>query len=414
MAFRDRLLLGLVLLALVAAGVQAGLGFARFRAALERDRTADLEAYGALVASVLDTSGAFPEAVPERLPVLADSEGRFRVVSGGAVVLEGGGRFPEPGPAWRTAATPLPGGAVVEVALENAEVQEAIAAYLRTSVLALAVAVAVAVLLATALRGVLVRPLARLRRASDALAAQRFPDPIAVPGNDELGRLARAFNAMAQQVRRALERERAFTRYASHELRTPLASLRTTAEAVRQGALPADALLPVAERSAERMERTLEGLLALARAPGAREAVAARALVDDVTAPLAAEERARLRVRAEAGEVHVPRAAFEGAARNLLDNALRHSDGRVWLSLEADPARVRLRVTDEGPGVPPDVLAGLGEPFRRGPSPAAGSGLGLAFTRQLADELGGRLELENRTPRGFEARLTLPNGGGAG
>lgn len=411
MAFRDRLLLGLVVLALAATGAQAGLGFVRFRATLERDRASDLSAYAVLVRSVLDTSGEAPTVIAARLPVLAETEGRFRVTQGGTVLLEGGGRFPAEGQGWRSSSQALPGRSVLEVALDHAEVSEATAAYLRTSLVALLATLLFAVALAVLMRGVLLRPLERLRRASEALAQERFPEPLEVRGSDELARLARTFNGMATQLKRSLERERAFTRYASHELRTPLASLKATAEAVRAGAMDADALVPVAERGVERMERTLAGLLALARAPGAHEPVAAPALLDEVLAGLPAEARARVHLSVHGGEVRVPRAAFEGALRNLLDNALRHGAGAVWLSLEAGSGEVRLAVRDEGTGVPEAALARLGEPFHRGPSRAAGSGLGLAYIRQLADELGGRLELENRTSGGFEARLTLPEGG---
>lgn len=410
MAFRDRLLLGLVALALSAAGLQAGLGWLRFRGALERDRASDLSSYATLVRGVLDTSGEVPDLVPERLPLLAGTDGRFRVLQGATVVLEGGGRFPEGAAAWRTLAVPLEDGATLEVALDQGEIVEAMREYLRTSGVALVASLVFAVLLALALRWHLLRPLERLRRSSDALAHQRFPEPLEVRGNDELGRLARTFNSMVEQVRRALERERAFTRYASHELRTPVASLKTTAEAVRSGALDGEALLPVAERTVERLERTLAGLLALARAPGERERVDAVLLLGDVLEAIPAAERGRVQLRAEPATVQVPRAALEGAIRNLVDNALRHSEGRVWLSFDVDGGNARVRVRDEGPGVPEPMLARLGEPFRRGRR-SPGTGLGLAYTRQVAEELGGRLELGKAASGGFEACLTLPHGG---
>lgn len=411
MGFRNRLLLGLLGLALAAAGLQALVGWVRFRDALQQDARTDLRTYATLVRGTLDTSGDVPTVLPARLAMLADTQGRFRIVQDGTVVLEGGGRFPSDLTAWHTLSTPLDGNTMLEVALDQAEFREAARAYVRTSAFALIAAVLVAIALAFALRSHLVRPLERFRRGSEALARQRFPEPLEVRGNDELARLARSFNAMVVQVRRALERERAFTRYASHELRTPVATLKATADGVRRGAVDGTALLPVAERAAERLDRTLTGLLALARAPGEREPVPGDRLLERVVEGFAEAEQRRLSVDATPVTVHVPRLAVEGAVRNLVDNALRYSEGRVWLALEVDRGWARVRVRDEGPGVPEHVLERLGEPFRSGGDPRSGTGLGLAYARQVAEELGGRLELSNPTRGGLEALLSLPLGG---
>ena len=98
--------------------------------------------------------------------------------------------------------------------------------------------------------------------------------------------------------------------------------------------------------------------------------------------------------------------------RNLLDNALRYSAGPVGIACGAGAAgQVRLAVTDDGPGVPANVLEGLGIPFRRYARGPDGIGLGLAYARQVAEGMGGRLELRNRDPHGFEAAMVLPKGG---
>ena len=76
-----------------------------------------------------------------------------------------------------------------------------------------------------------------------------------------------------------------------------------------------------------------------------------------------------------------------------------------------DDRAVHLRVTDDGPGVPEDQIAKLTAPFFRADearSQANGAGLGLAIAQAIADGHGGRLELSNRNPRGFSAKLVLP------
>lgn len=412
MDFRERLLLGLVALAVAAAGVQGVLGYLSFRSALERDRTADLARYTALVSSTLDLSGAVPAAIPERLPVLAETEGRFRVLSGGEVVLEGGGRFPQEVGGWIRNAVALDATTTLEAVLDTREVAAAQREYLRSSTVALGADVLLGVLLALLLRGPLLRPLGRLEAATEAVSRERFPEPLEIEREDEFGRLARSFNAMAGSVRRALERERSFTRYASHELRTPVANLMATADAVRSGALDQAEMLPVAERNAERLQRTLEGLLALARAHGPDEPVALDALLAAAIEPLPAEQRRRIATRPAPGLLRGPRVALEGAVRNLLDNALRYSRGPVRLACDAaSEGTVSISVSDEGPGVPDSALADLGTPFRRLASGTEGIGLGLAYARQVAEGIGGRLELRNLDPHGFQAVLILPKGG---
>ncbi len=412
MEFRERLLIGLVGLAVAAASVQGVLGFVSFRSALQRDRSADLDRYVTLVGSTLDLSGGVPVPIAERLPVLAEEEGRFRVLSGDTVVLEGGGRFPDAQSGWVRTAVALDASTTLEAALDMREVTAARHEYLRSSAVALVADILLGVLLALLLRGQLLRPLRRLEAATESLAQERFPEPLEVTREDEFGRLARSFNAMARNVRRALERERSFTRYVSHELRTPVANLRSTADAVRHNALGQEELLPVTERNAARLERTLDGLLALARAHGPTEPVALDALTGAVVGTLDPAARARIEVRTAAVTVHAPRVALEGAVRNLVDNALRYSAGAVGIACdEPDAENVRLSVTDAGPGVPEGVLDGLATPFRRYARGTDGIGLGLAYARQVAEGMGGRLELRNRAPHGFEAALVLPKGG---
>ena len=413
MEFRERLLIGLVGLAVAAAGVQGVLGYLTFRAALERDRAADLQRYAALVASTLEVRGDIPVPIAERLPVLAEANGRFRVLRGDTVVLEGGGRFPDGTGGWLRTSRPLAGTITLEAALDTREVVAAQHEYLRSTLIALAADVTLGILLALLLRSQLLRPLARLEAATEAVAHERFPEPLRVEREDEFGRLAKSFNAMARNVRRALERERSFTRYVSHELRTPVASLKATADAVRHGALDESELLPVTERNAQRLERTLDGLLALARAHGPTDSVDLEALVAASVQALTSEAQNRVRVRTHPATVRAPRVALEGAVRNLLDNALRYSAGPVSIACGPDgvDGTVRLAVADEGPGVPETSIDKLATPFRRLAKGTDGIGLGLAYARQVAEGMGGRLELRNRHPLGFEAALILPKGG---
>jgi signal transduction histidine kinase len=207
----------------------------------------------------------------------------------------------------------------------------------------------------------------------------------------------------------ALERERSFTRYASHELRTPLTTLSAYVSGAQQGLVPADEALDVAERNLARIQRTLSGLLELARGPSELSLVVVPDLIQDVLKDYSEAEQARIRLSLENAVIEAPRVALQGAIRNLLENALRYSEGPVCLRLHQGSS-LCITVRDYGKGVPEAALNRLSEPFYRLNSDVAGSGLGLAYVRQVAEGLGGGLTLRNHPEGGLEATLVLPGG----
>lgn len=409
MGFRDRLLLGLVCLVLGVAGLQMGLGYWSFSRSLDQDFRTDLQKYALLVAEALDLHQPIPTLNPQKVPSFSGYAGRFRLLQQDRLIFEGGGPFPEQDPDWWTYRQPLSNGYVLEVALSQSEHNRALGEYLRTGGLTLLFSVGLALLVAWGLRLYLLRPILRLEQATHSLAQARFPEPLPVQGRDEMARLTQSFNQMVIKVRRALERERSFTRYVSHELRNPLAAIKTTAEAVRLGALPPEALHPVLERNLERVEHTLNGLLALARGLDSYTEVELPEVLEALLRRLPEEARQRVLFKSEPARLRLPQEAFEAAVQNLLDNALKYSRGRVWLEFSQNP-HPTLRVRDEGPGVPEEALARLGEPFYRPHRQPGGLGLGLAFVRQAVEHMGGRLELRNHPQGGLEATLVLPGG----
>ena len=101
------------------------------------------------------------------------------------------------------------------------------------------------------------------------------------------------------------------------------------------------------------------------------------------------------------------------AIRNLADNAVAYGGGAA-VRVEADADAVRICVEDEGPGIAPESLAAVLEPFRRlegsRSRETGGAGLGLAIAQAVAAAHGGRLELVNRERGGLRATLVLPRG----
>lgn len=256
----------------------------------------------------------------------------------------------------------------------------------------------------------IIAPLTALAAAvkQDSLAAH--PDLLAA--SDEIGVLARAFDARTSQLQHFLLRERLFTADVSHELRTPLTVLLGAAELL-SARLAGD---PELGAVAERMRRTsadtavrVSALLQLARSPETieRAAVALRALLEqeiERCRPLLEGKSVAVILDAPA-EVWV-QASPELAAiavSNLLRNAFRFTErGSVRVALAADT----LLVEDTGPGVPAAVRDRLFEPFVQGTENAAiGSGLGLSIVKRVAEHLGWAIRLDDGPGGG--SRFTL-------
>jgi two-component system sensor histidine kinase RegB len=133
-------------------------------------------------------------------------------------------------------------------------------------------------------------------------------------------------------------------------------------------------------------------------------------VITDVVARLPEEQRHRLTIDAPAdgGLLRLPRAALEQIAHSLLRNAFEATPGPVGLALETRNGGLDLRIHDDGPGIAPDVLARVGEPFFSTKGPGQGLGLGVFIAKSLAEQLGGCLVIESSLGRGTTARVEIP------
>lgn len=268
-------------------------------------------------------------------------------------------------------------------------------------------------------------PLERLRATlerrrpddDEPLPAARMPRELQ-PLVDTIGNLLR-------RVRGAIARERRFTDDAAHELRTPLTAIKTHLQVLRLAC--AGAPLPEAANTAllhagqgvQRMQRTVEQLLLLARLDGPLDANE-RESCDVVAAARQAAELAE-HARGEGGRVvlqhdGMPRAAaapeplLVSALRNLLDNALQAAPPGTPVALRIQQAggQVVFTVVDEGPGLSADECAKAVERFWRRGKSGSGSGLGLSIVSTIAQRCGGTFGLRPASGRGLAARLALP------
>jgi signal transduction histidine kinase len=262
-------------------------------------------------------------------------------------------------------------------------------------------------------------PLRDMAAAASAMARGDYGRRVRATSRDEVGELARAFNAMAAELADADRMRRELVANVSHELRTPLGALQALLENIADGVEPPDpAALRTALAQTERLGRLVAQLLDLSRLEsGGLElepvAFGVRAMLEQAARECELGDRpARLRVTVQPGDLEAtgdPERLHQVVA-NLLDNAVRHSppEGRVWLSAHgATPGRTTIEVSDEGPGIPAEEAERVFERFRRADADG-GTGLGLAIARWIVDAHGGAIRAEPRDPAGCRMVVELP------
>jgi len=262
-------------------------------------------------------------------------------------------------------------------------------------------AVAVAGLVARVLAGRLGRPVDALAVTAARLGEGDFSVRAGRSGVVEVDAVASTLDATAERLGQLLARERTFSADASHQLRTALAGLRLRLEAARL--LPeADQELAIADAlvEADRLEDTIEQLLALARDAGVvRGRLAPGGVLQTLESSwrgrLAAAGRPlRLQLEGELPQVRASAAAVTQVLDVLVSNAAEQWSGTVTVRVRAAPGGLAVEVSDEGPGVAGDSE----RVFARRDGTAVGHGIGLALARSLAEAEGGRLLLQHSQP----------------
>ncbi|MFE2625909.1 sensor histidine kinase, partial [Streptomyces caelestis] len=262
------------------------------------------------------------------------------------------------------------------------------------------------------------RPVEGIRREMAAITAsedlaRRVPEP---GSRDEIAALARTTNETLTVLEASVERQRRFVADASHELRSPIASLRTQLEVAE--AHPELLDLPGAVADTVRLQVLAADLLLLARLDaGEKPGSATVELGALVREEVSQRTGDRIAVGVEvpqggAFEVNGSRGQLSRVIGNLLDNAQRHAEGSVAVSVAADGRGVRVEVRDDGTGVPEDERERIFERFVRLDDARSrddgGAGLGLAIARDVASRHGGTLTVDRAAEGGAAFRLWLP------
>jgi two-component system sensor histidine kinase CpxA len=288
-----------------------------------------------------------------------------------------------------------------------------------------------AILLVTGLVSVVLarylsEPIARLRRATQQMAA----GDLSVRVGNQLGAadsetraLGRDLDRMAERIEALLESERRLRRDVSHELRSPLTRLNIALELIRRRSPPdLGPAFERIERDTARLDTMIGELLTLNRLESegmARsEAIDLPSLIQQITTDvsLEAEQRGcRLEVKLEDPcNVLGDRELLRRAVENVMRNAIRFTQagGLVHVELECGSGEARVTVRDHGPGVPPEALEHIFKPFYRVEGDRArhtgGSGLGLAITERAVSRHGGRVTARNHEGQGLVVSIELP------
>jgi signal transduction histidine kinase len=291
--------------------------------------------------------------------------------------------------------------------------------------IAAAIALALVQVLARGMTSPLREMAAASRRMADGDWSQRVTDTSA----DEVGELARAFNAMAHELATVDRMRRDLVANVSHELRTPISALQARLENLVDGVEDADpGLLSSMLEQTERLGRLVSQLLDLSRlesgvVPLRREHLDAASVLDAVAV------EARLHSPGRAVDVDVVPPDLQLVAdpdrihqvlANLTANALRFGPADRPVRLAASPGDdggVLLRVTDEGPGISESEAERIFERFYRTDAArhptAGGAGLGLSIARWIVDLHGGEIRATPNRPAGCTMAVRLPAQNGA-
>lgn len=275
------------------------------------------------------------------------------------------------------------------------------------------------------------KPLEVMTRQAEQITAdnlgQRLP---ADATDDELGRLATAFNRTLGRLEDSFRTLDRFVADASHELRTPLTTLRSVGEVGLRRSRTVEEYREIIGsmlEEADRLHQLVERLLELASAEGGAKTVHRERLrLDQFVTSCVHEIGIIAEYKSQQIEITAAECGVESdpmllrqALQNLIDNAMKYSPvgATIRIAVTAGGGECRVAVTDEGPGIPPGHLAHLADRFYRVEDSRVrgrgGFGLGLAITKAYMNVLGGRLEVSpGAAARGTCFSLILPDAAG--
>lgn len=254
----------------------------------------------------------------------------------------------------------------------------------------------------------LAKPIQRMARAADELGENLNRPPLdEASGPVEVRQAAAVFNQMQDRLRQQLADRSRFLAAISHDLRTPLTRLKLRAEKIGDPVLH-DSVRKDLDEMAAMIDGALDYLRGASQ-PEPMQRLDVAALVYSIAED--AQSRGEpVSVAGSCAPVMAQPLALRRCVNNLLENALRYG-ARADIRIEETPRQVVLSIADDGPGIPADKLEAVFAPFFRLEESrnrnTGGIGLGLTIARDIAQQQGGSLRLENGQGAGLVATLTL-------
>ncbi|WP_034670254.1 sensor histidine kinase [Ectobacillus panaciterrae] len=269
------------------------------------------------------------------------------------------------------------------------------------------------------------KPLSQMERISYKMSEGDFTERIEIHSNDEVGRLAAAFNSMARALQKEDLQRKEFLANVSHELRTPLSYMKGYSEAIMDGVVKPDGqpkYIALIHREAGRMQRLVHDLLDLAQLEGdlfplkKQPTVFAQLIEDELETyePKLAEKHIVLKQDLDPGIIaNIDEDRIRQVIHNIMDNAIRYTvQGGITVQLERAGSMCRMSIADSGIGIPKEHVEKLGERFYRVDKARSrqkgGTGLGLAIVKQIIEIHEGTIQIESKEGRGTKILIELP------
>jgi signal transduction histidine kinase len=310
-------------------------------------------------------------------------------------------------------------------------VDEALQATRQRIALATALCVIFGVMGAVLMAYAIFRPILPLREGAHKIGSGDLGHRIRIVSHDELGELARDFNAMATKLQELDQLKQDFVSNVTHELRSPLTSLRGYVEfLLKEGAGPLNdeqrESLIVAKNNAMRLARFIDNLLDVAKIESRkvelhREEVDLHPVAEEVSVvfrPQAEEKKISLENKISASLPHVWADSDKTTEilTNLVSNAVKFTPegGSIRMEAAEDGDAVHVKVRDTGSGIPPESLESVFNKFEQVKPTAGlarktkGTGLGLTIVKGFVEAHGGRVWIESAVGKGTTVHFTLP------
>ncbi|MEM7201445.1 MAG: ATP-binding protein [Planctomycetota bacterium] len=250
--------------------------------------------------------------------------------------------------------------------------------------------------------------LKRLQRQVERVGSGDLKARVDVNGRDEISQLARSFNTSAERIEGLVKSQRLLLAHTSHELRTPLARIRMGLELLNTADDDEERARELRQDITE-LDELIDELLLMSRLAAGLDAKSVRRL--DLVA-LVAEECSRYPTCSltamESLHVCGEPASLRRVVRNLIENAYRHGEEPVDVSVVRNEGEVLVTVADCGPGIPTHEQEAAWQPFHRTDTSASrpGYGLGLALVRRTSEAHHGSVEMQSGD--GFRIIVKLP------